>query len=101
MKRSIILIFSQLDFYDFCISGKEVDAYCKPEDLRKCADVAKGPSSAKPAISCGTIAYSSTLVHGLHMHSSGALVITFRNFFSPGFALGQKSDTLASLSPLS
>lgn len=54
-----------------------------------------------PAISCGTIALSSTPVHGLHMHSNGALVVTFRNFLSPGLAFGQNNDTDASLSPLS
>lgn len=36
-----------------------------------------GPSSVKPAISCGTIDVSSTPEHGRHMHSSGAFVETF------------------------
>lgn len=55
----------------------EKSTHCKPEDLLKCADVVNGPSSANPAISWGIIAYSSTLVHGLHIHSSGALVTTW------------------------
>ena len=51
--------------------------YCRPEDLLKWAEDVKGPSSANPAISWGTIEYSSTPVHGLHMHSIGAFVITW------------------------
>lgn len=35
-----------------------------------------GPSSVKPAISCGTIDVSSTPEHGRHIHSSGAFVET-------------------------
>lgn len=59
----------------------------------------KGPSSEYPAISCGIIPVSSIEVHGLHIHSSGALVRTFLNFCSPGLAFGQNNDTAASRSP--
>jgi len=42
---------------------------------------------------------SSMEVHGRHMHSNGALVRTFLNLRSPGFTLGQNSETAASRSP--
>jgi len=56
-------------------------------------------SPIKFAISCAMTAPSSTSVQGRHMQSTGARVVTFRSWGSPGLAWGHLRLTVASLSP--